>query len=71
MYKRFAMKDLIKWILKMVVYAFLFLNVFIASAGSVFGANGEDTNRKFLFGIFLLAVFFFRKQIWRLFRTAH
>ena len=60
------MKALIKFIGKTIIYGILFLNLFIASAGNVFGKDANQSGKDYLFGMTILLAFFFRKEILKL-----
>ncbi len=57
------MKNFFKTLFNIFAYSILGLNMFIASAGSVFGTDAHESNKKFLFAGFILIVFMLRKSL--------
>lgn len=57
------MKNFFKTLFNIFVYSILGLNLFIASAGSVFGADANESSKKFLFAGFIFIVFTLRKSL--------
>ena len=57
------MKALIKFVGKAIIYGILLLNLFIASAGNVFGKDANQSGKDYLFGMAILLAFYFRKEI--------